>query len=291
MSIGMKVMCSIQSGTLRNLKESHVKALWGNQLILPVFYKVRQYSLSMSTQYNNDQSWYDGMPYGSPAIVWKTLYNYTMANSGTFNDISQIAALLASGFTWSSSESSTSTIDASTYHGWTWYSCYPGGGGTPGKVGYVQLSLSKNTSGITQPYFIARHRGYAFYDVTPNFAAPNGFVIPGVLCIQNIWEIVSTGFVDANKVIGYGADINLPFPSEPPSALTVNGNCVQTTDAYYAVIGQSPDTWAASIVDASTGFPAPVTFGTQTALTGGTFDPAAGIQFNEGFGFNESSRF
>jgi len=267
MSTGMKVQCSILESPVKNLTESHVKALCGNQLVIPVQYKVRQANFQMTTEYNDDSSWYAGMPYATPAVVWQTLYQYTMAASGTINDATQWSALLASGFTWTSAESPITAPTLQTCNGWQWLTCYPGGGGIPGNVGYLFLALAKNTTGRTQTYFIGRKRGYAYYNSAPTDTVPSGWVLPGVTCTTSLIEIISTGLVQASQVIGHGGDIDLPLPGELPSSLTVNGNCVLTSDQYFAVIGQSPDTWAAAQINPTSGFPAPVTFGPQTAVT------------------------
>lgn len=101
----------------------------------------------------------------------------------------------------------------------------------------LSTGLAKNTTNSPQPYFIGRVRVCNFI---PNAPGP---VVSGVTTTLQVLEMVSSGIIQPNQVIGIGQDIALPFPSSNPFPFIELGNNVVIGEAYFAVIGQDPNSF------------------------------------------------
>ena len=251
MSAGMLVQCSICESQVRNLTESPVRALQGNALVGVAEYKVRTSTFTQSSAGEDDTPFLAPYP-GSP-FPYDTPFDYlhesqaisgVAANYPTSTFSSALATLLASGFNWSSPET------AVTEGGWnfSWggglhtygYQCcnfwiWGGGGGTMG------ISLAKNTTGVTQPYFIAQWR--TGFGPSQYGACQSGTQFQVIADgTWTIWtcEILSAGFIPAGEVIGYGQTINLPFPGSIPTNENDLGGIMQNADIIFAIIGMDP---------------------------------------------------
>lgn len=226
-----------------------MRALIGNEVTPTIQYKYRAYNFSIDNSNSNDP-WYAGAPYLSPydcAIqLWHTAYDDYAA---TIDFDSQLTALLASGFTWASSETPVTTGGYAYGNEWYNSAIYIGSGG--GNMGVVKLSLAKNITTSTQPYFIARYRSTATAGQSPTWFPTGPYTVTSY-----VLELISSGYIESGKVIGYGADISLPIPDgEKPMDLTNLGDALLMRDSYFAIIGQSPAEWASS---------AGLSFGTTT---------------------------
>lgn len=116
----------------------------------------------------------------------------------------------------------------------------------------VSYGLAKNTTSSTLTYFIARLQSGQVLATSPTF------IDAGVTTLSYILTLESQGIVFPGKVIGFGQDINLPYPSTNPSTPNEIINNFVRQDIYYAVIGQTPTAWAAS---------QGLTFGTVTSVS------------------------
>lgn len=185
---------------------------------------------------------------------WTKSYNSPSVSSGL--DISTLSP--SSSYDDSIQAGSFSSLmlpfsrSAFAQTGWFYY--YPSGG-----ILVWSSGLAKNTTGVTQGYFIARYQSIQLSGGSPAFqgTAPNAFP-SGVTYTKYILTLESTGVIQPNQVIGKGQDIDLPVPSTDAAPLYDMGNSPRLRDYYFAVIGEDPSTWAAANG---------LVFGTNTGVT------------------------
>lgn len=149
------------------------------------------------------------------------------------NYAAQKAALLASGFNWGSAELPVSV-------GWPSFTCFNGWN----YAGGIGLGLARNGSATSQPYFIGRYRS-----TTLSLSASDSFgrIYPaGITLTVFILEVISSGTIATGKVIGTGADIDLPFPTTFLTDFVNIGNSNLETDLYFPIIGMTSADWIAT---------------------------------------------
>jgi len=240
MSSGMIVQCSVQEGLVRTPMESLCRALWGNQIVSNPTYHYDGLGWSPFDEgaTEDDTAYFAGRPYPTPYAQY-----VASLNAWSFIDTSSYAAKLAllnsHGTTYDTAPfgdglNGASPNPADNANGWNFISS---------AAFQVLLGFAKNTTGVDQPYFIARLQNGQF----------GGAVPQGVTVTQNILTLVTTGIIHPNQVIASNGDINLPFPTSSPFEYANIGNAMRTCDRYFAVIGQDPSVWIATPL---TGFPA-----------------------------------
>jgi hypothetical protein len=163
------------------------------------------------------------------------MYDYTIYQnwfgvwSDPFVNYSALKSDIASSPSWGD-------IPAVSSPGYTGWSAIDG-------FGYLwtySTSLSKNTTGIIQPYFIAKL-------TSGNIIRSPGYIESGVYTFRYELSLVETGMVGINEVIGPGYAINVDYPSDSPSPPEMLGNNAVSAIKIYAVIGIDPPDWASAM--------------------------------------------
>ena len=249
---GMLVQCSIQESPCRSLKESRCRALQGNALMGLVSYEQATpigAILPQQVPIGFDGSLipppYFPTSYASDAAG----FSMNFIGDGGAAYTTAKTAQIGTPPTWGSLPGASNPW---AQNGWQ-----IGGGFTY----TVDCGLAKNTTGVVQPYFIARQQSTSSA-ASPAFVNSSGNLAgwpSGVVVTVYTLALISAGYIEPNQVIGLGQDINLPFPPDPTQPFAELGNQSLTGDLYYAVIGQDPANWAKLVNN--------LVFGTTTGLS------------------------
>lgn len=216
MSAGMRVQCSIFEGALKGLSECGTRALQGNQL-------------PASPSYEGNSGSYLSPNYGAPLnnYPYSTMYEYVIGQVWQFTvdpmpEYNALKSSIVSYPSWGDIGAAASPAR----NGWVCAKFI--------RTFIVGVSLAKNTTGVDQPYFIARVRIGSYISAYP-------YINAGVSTLYQSVLLDSSGIIHPNEVIGMGQDIEIPFPPDPTENY---GNNFIHEDNYYAVIGVDPSKWA-----------------------------------------------
>ena len=243
---------TLTNSTLHKMQESTLKKLRLAALVGSAQYEGINYGIpgpanppGTSDWYNLPNNFDDNVPYSTPAaaLLAKTT-EWTSSGGGTdFSTwASDWAAFQAAGYTFATMPYNEGILSpgppgngAQCGQGWTIGDQLLIAAGTV-------VGMAKNNTASSLPYFIIRSQtGFGIIGTDIGNARP--ICDSGVTYTESINTIYGVGILLAGQVIGWGQDVNLPFPDTDPSDFTDIGNTILVEDIYIPVIGIDPGIW------------------------------------------------